>query len=144
MHSCRMHTARSSPYGGGLCLGSGQRPPKDPLTETPWTGPSWTETTLDRDLPGHTLPWTETPPRRNMGPETETPLEGKWDQAARQEVISNRNSPVNRMTHTSENITLPLAMLPFAGGNSRFAIPFEVGDPSGKAWIHPSSTLQNR
>ena len=46
---------------------------------------------LDRDL------WRETPrqrpPGRNMGPETETPLK-----AARQEVTSYRDLPVNRMT----------------------------------------------
>ena len=29
--------------------------------------------------------------RRNMGPGTETPLEGTWDQAARQEVTSYRD-----------------------------------------------------
>ena len=62
MHSSRMRTARYSPYTG-LCLGVS-------LTEIP----------LDRDTP-----------RRNMGPETETPwkehgtrdrdpLEGTWDQ----------------------------------------------------------------
>ena len=35
--------------------------------------------TLDRDTPD------QRPPGRNMGPRTETPLEGTWDQAARQE-----------------------------------------------------------
>ena len=40
------------------------------------------------------------PPRRNMGPETETILEGAWDQAVRQEVTVYRDPPphVNRMT----------------------------------------------
>ena len=33
------------------------------------------------------------PPRRNMGPETETPLEGTWDQTTRQEVTSYRDPP---------------------------------------------------
>ena len=37
------------------------------------------------------IPWTETPldrpPKRNMGPETDHPLQGTWDQAARQEVM---------------------------------------------------------
>ena len=37
----------------------------------------WTETPLDRDLPG-----------RNMGPGTETALEGTWDQTAGQEKTS--------------------------------------------------------
>ena len=30
--------------------------------------------------------------RRNMGPETATPLESTWDKAARQEVTSHRDS----------------------------------------------------
>ena len=33
----------------------------------------------------------ETLPRRSMGPETETPLEGTWDQAARHEITSYRD-----------------------------------------------------
>ena len=38
------------------------------------------------------------PLRRNMGLETETLLEGTWDQAARQEVTYYRNPPCERMT----------------------------------------------
>ena len=38
------------------------------------------------------------PPKRNMGPETETALEGTWDQAVRQEVTSYRDPNVNRQT----------------------------------------------
>ena len=54
-----MHIARSSPYGGGVFVGPGQRPPdRDPP---------------DRDPPGQRpYPWTETPP-----PEV------TWDQAQR-------------------------------------------------------------
>ena len=47
------------------------------------------------------------------------PMEGtrfSWDQAVRQEVTSYRDpSPVNRMTHASENITFPQTS--FVGGN---------------------------
>ena len=43
------------------------------------TDPSGQRPFLDRDSPG-----------RNMGPGTETPLEGTWDQAVRQEVTSCR------------------------------------------------------
>ena len=42
-----------------------------------------------------------------MGPGTQTPVEGTWDQAARQEVASHRDPQVDRMTDASENITLP-------------------------------------
>ena len=44
-----------------------------------------------------------------MGPETETPQEGTWDQSARQEVTLYRvtSPPVNSMTDASKNITLP-------------------------------------
>ena len=58
-----------------------------------------------------------TPPRRNMGPETETPLEGTWDQAAREEVTSYRDPlPVDRITDASKNVTLPQTS--FALGNN--------------------------
>ena len=43
------------------------------------------------------------------------PLEGTWDQAARQEVTSYRDPHLDRMTDASENITLPRTS--FAGGN---------------------------
>ena len=48
------------------------------------------------------------PPRRNMGPETQTPLEGTWDQAVRQEVTSYRDPHVNRQTGVK---TLPCPKL---------------------------------
>ena len=60
-----MHTARFSDSGGGGVS----------LQRTPGQRPS-----LDRDPPG-----------RNMGPGTETSLEGAMDQAARQEVTSYRD-----------------------------------------------------
>ena len=53
------------------------------------------------------------PPKRNMGPKTETPQEGTWHQAARQEVISYKDPPVI-LTDASKNITLPQNS--FAGG----------------------------
>ena len=108
MHSSRMRTIRSSPYGGSL---SGR-----PQTET-----SQTKTTLDRDLPpGQRSPWTKIPqqwPHGHRPPWTLTPIEqrppwkehetrdwdhseGTWDQAARQEVTSYRDPPVDRMTDT--------------------------------------------
>ena len=59
MHSSRMRTDRSLPYGGSL-------PDIDP----------WTETPLDRDPPGQRTPLTETPltetPTRQRTSWTET------------------------------------------------------------------------
>ena len=53
-----------------------------------------TRTSQDRDLPDRDLP--------GRDPERETPeqrpLEGTWDQAARHEVTSYRDPPVNRQT----------------------------------------------
>ena len=86
-----------------------------------WTQTPWTQTHLDTDPldtdhlldtdpldrdrhPDIDPPWAETP-RRNMGQGTETSLEGTWDQAARQEVTSYRDPPVNRITQTCKNIT---------------------------------------
>ena len=81
---------------------------------------------LDREPSGQRFPWTENPPRKNMRPGTETPwkehgardrgpLEGTWDQAARQEVTSYRDPPCGQ-TNTYKIITLP--QTPFAGGNN--------------------------
>ena len=58
------------------------------------------------------------PPGRSMGPATETPLQGTWDQAARQEVTWYRNlpPPMDRMTDTNENNTLPQTS--FASGKN--------------------------
>ena len=83
---------------------SGQR---NPQTETLLDIDPWTETT-----------WTETPgqrPPEGTWDQRQRPPGGTWEQAARQEVTSYRDPPVNRMTHTSENITLPQTS--FAGGN---------------------------
>ena len=106
MHSSRMRTACSLPYGGGLCLKrsprprppgqrspdrdpSGQRPSRQrpPWTETPWTEtprlrPPWTET-----------PWTETLPPLDRDPMDRDP--------------PGQRPPMNRMTHRCKNITLP-------------------------------------
>ena len=59
--------------------------------------PALQRTPLDRDPLGHRLPWTQTP-RKIMGPGTETLPEGTWDQAARQEVTSYRDPPMDRQT----------------------------------------------
>ena len=74
---------------------------------------------LTETSPRHRLPnpWTEPPP-----PGTENPLEGAWEQAARQEVTSYRDSPprppwAEWLTHACENITLPQTS--FAGGNEQ-------------------------
>ena len=76
MHSSSMHTVREV----SLTETPGQRPPGQ---RPPGRRPSWTETPQDRDPPG-----------RNMRPSTETPFpEGKWDQAARQDVTSCRGNP---------------------------------------------------
>ena len=55
-----------------------------------------------------------------MGPETETPQEGIWDQVARQEVALCREPlPMwTKMTDMCKNITLPQTL--FVGGNKLF------------------------
>ena len=97
MHSSRIHTARSLPYGGlpdRDPSGTGQKPllHRDPLDRDP----PWTEIPLDRDpsfldrdlpgqrplLPGQRPPWTEIP------------------------------LPVNRITDRYKNITFPQLRLP--------------------------------
>ena len=65
-----MRTARSLPYGGGVS--------------------AWGS--LSRGVSVREPPW-QRPPVRNMEPETGTPPEGIWDQAARQEVTSETTSP---------------------------------------------------
>ena len=90
----------------------GQKPPPLDRNSHPWTEPPQTDRdphTLERDLldkdpPGQRRPGQrppgprppdrdltgQRPPRGNMGPERETPLEGTWDQVARQEVTTYR------------------------------------------------------
>ena len=87
-----MRTARSLPYGGGLCLG-GLCTGESLLGSPPTENPCKEHGTRDRDPP-----------------------EGIWDQAARQEVTSYRDHlpPVNRMTDRCKNITL--SQTSFAGG----------------------------
>ena len=84
MHSSRMHTACSSPYGG-LSY-------RDLWTETPQP-----ETSLDR-----TPLWTETLQKEHGTIDRDLP-QGAWDQAARQDMTSYRD----RMTDMCKNITLP-------------------------------------
>ena len=85
---------------------------------------------LDRDLPGQRSlldrdPLDSDPPWRNMGPETETlPLEGTWDQAARQEVTLHRDPhPTDRTRmhssrmRTGRSLTVFQSLL-FRGGVS--------------------------
>ena len=118
------HTGRSL-LGVSLTETSPDRDPldRDPARDRRSPGQrlySWTKTTLlDRDsTPGQRLYfWTETPLDRD-------PPEGTWDQgqrpdqAARQTGSDIKDSPppVNRMTHASENITLPQTS--FAGGKN--------------------------
>ena len=84
MHSSRMRTARSLPYGGLSGRPPRQRPP---WTETPLERDPQTETPMDRDPPGkrppdrdpsqtETPPWTETPEKRPPGkrPPRQRPL----------------------------------------------------------------------
>ena len=125
-----MRTARPLPYGevsvGGLSDRDlpWQRPPGQrpcPRQTFPWTKTllldkdyppgqrlhSWTETPLlDRDPPG------QRSPRRNMGPVTKTGPGSQTDRKWHQRLPP----PVNRMTHASENITLPQTS--FAGGKN--------------------------
>ena len=64
-----------------------------------------TETPLDRDSS-----------RQNMGPGTETPVEGTWEKAARHEVTLYRPPPPRELKKKRENITLPQTL--FSGGNN--------------------------
>ena len=100
MHSSRMRTTRTLPYGGGFPdrpPSPGQSPPPGqslPFNrEPPGQRPLEQRRPPDRAPPGQSPPWTETPPDRD--PQTDTPL--------------------NRMTHGCKNITLPQTS--FAGGN---------------------------
>ena len=142
---------RAGLYLGGL---DSKPPNKNPLSETPRTETPLDRTTLDRD-PLHRDPPGQRPPGQRP-PGQRPHSEGSWNQKKRPPWKENgtrqpdrkcyHTEPpptVNRMTHTSENITLPLAILPFADGNNRLATPFEVGAHSGKPWTHPWSTSQN-
>ena len=70
MHSSRMRTARSLPFGGS----PSQRPPR---TETPpdRDHPGTETTAWDRDPPKRDHPGTETTPWDRDPPWTETPLD---------------------------------------------------------------------
>ena len=53
---------------------------------------------------------------KEHGTRDRDPLEGTWDQVARQEVTSYRDPPVNRMTDMCKNITFPQTS--FEGGKN--------------------------
>ena len=65
---------------------------------------------LDRDTPR-----TETPYKEHRTRDTDPP-EGTWDQEARQEMTSYRDSPSRAQTDTCKNITLPQTS--FAAGKN--------------------------
>ena len=126
MHSSRMRTARSLPYGRGLCVGGSlfrgvsvretrwteipppthteapwtEIPPhRDPLhRDHPWPETPQTEIPPCRDPPTQRLPFTETPLDRG----TETPLDRdpSWMETPRQ-----RPRPPPGQTDTCENTT---------------------------------------
>ena len=130
MHSSRMRTTPSLPYGGVCVCGGlpnkdpprqrlpGQRPPnrdsldRDPLDRDPLDRDSLDRDPLDRD-PG------QRPPHRDSPDET-SQTETHWTETPGQRpprqrpypghVTSgaswDRDSPVNRMTHKCKNITL--------------------------------------
>ena len=82
MHSSRMHTASSLPYGASLSGGP-------PCTDTPGQRPPWADTPRQR------------PPWQEHGTRDSRPAwEGIWDQAVRQEVTLYRDPlpSMDRMT----------------------------------------------
>ena len=94
-----MRTVCSSPYGGRSLSGEVS------LIET---HPGQTPPTPDRDPPKEHVTETQTPPKEN------------GTRAARQEVTSYRDPPVDRMTDMCKNITLPQTS--FAGGKYVWAV----------------------
>ena len=66
MHSSRMRTARTLPYGDPL--DRDLPPQRPPWTETPWTVTTWTVSPS-----GQRTPWTEDPTPRQRLPWTESP-----------------------------------------------------------------------
>ena len=63
---------------------------------------------VQRETPGHRQPPLDKDPslQRNMGPGTQAP-KGTWVQAARQEITSYRDPPVDRMTDTCKLYLAP-------------------------------------
>ena len=135
MHSSRMRTARSLPYGRGS-LSSEVSVTETPRQKHPWTETPQTETPLDRDPPGQRpLLWTETPPMdRDPSPGQRTP----WTETSpmdrdlppgqrspRQRPLPwtktplDRDPHMNRITDKCKNITL--SQTSFAGGNNVMA-----------------------
>ena len=83
----------------------GHRPllDRDPLTETPgrdWSLSGASVQGPQTEIPQHRPPWTETPSWKGHGTKDRDPLGRKRDQTVRQEVTSNREPPVNRITGT--------------------------------------------
>ena len=97
MHSSRMRTACTLPYG---CL-----PDRDPPSP-------WIETTLDRDTPhGQRHPLARRTPWIEMGPldrdsQTKTPwIETLLDREPLDRDLPGQRPPVNRITHRCKNIS---------------------------------------
>ena len=92
-----------------------------PIRRPPWTDSLDRDHTGKRPPPQADFPWIETSPgqihpTRNMGPETETPRRNMGlGSQTRSDII--QTPPVNRMTHASENITLPQTS--FTGGKNK-------------------------
>ena len=118
-----MRTIRSSPYGV-LCLGGGCLPDRDsPRTEIsldrnpPWTETSWTKTprteTSGQRPPGQ-KPWTETPLDTDL-------LEGAWGQRQRppRRNIGPGSQTEQNDWHTSVKKILPCPQTSFAGSNKK-------------------------
>ena len=95
-HSSRMCTAHFSDFRG---LPTETLPGQRPWTEKP---------------PAQRPPLTETPCTEKP-PCTETPYRYAWDHAARQEVTSYRDFPVDRQTPVK---ILPCPKLPFGSGKN--------------------------
>ena len=97
MHSTRIHTARSLPYGG--------LPDRDPLRDRAETPPAQ-RSPGQGSPPGQRSPWTEIPPWTEILPGQRPLLPGQrppWTEIP---------LPVNRITDRYKNITFPQLRLP--------------------------------
>ena len=121
MHSSRMRTARSLPYGGSLSKGF--LPNRDPpWTETPQTETPWTETLLNRDPLDRDRPGQRPPGRRppldidpldrdllDRDPPGKVPPVREPSGHVTCGACWDRDPPLwtEFLTHSCENITLP-------------------------------------
>ena len=112
-HSSRMRTTRFSDSRGSLCRTPRQGPPEQrPQTETTQTKTPWIVTHMDSDPLGQRPPrWHRDPPRRNMGPGSQTGSD-----------ITRSPPPrwTEWLTHTSE-----LAQTSFMGANYMFFLVWQ-------------------